>query len=202
MSTELYFVYDSHCPWSYAATRIVNELHSAYPKMVVNLLHTAHFIGKDCAGEKQVNAVIKASQMKFGKLHLQHVNSPKNSIKAANFMRWLQAKQPQKQLDVLNALQHAHFVEGNPLDSKHNFNTITEQFKLSPSGKVFKNELSLDAEQTLEDIAEIQQVLGTQSFPALVMVFNDNAIFIDHSKYLASPQAVLKDVEQEIKAMS
>jgi protein-disulfide isomerase-like protein with CxxC motif len=201
MTTELYFIYDSHCPWSYATTPLVNALQAAYPEMNVNLLHSAHYIGKDSAGEVQMEAAAKISGLKFGRDHIRYVNSPKNSIKTANFMAWLQGKQADKQLAVLNALQRAHFIEGNPLDNKHDFNDIAEKFKLSPSNKVFKDELSMDAEYVLEGIEEIQEVIGTAGFPALVMTVNDNAIFIDHSKYLSSPLAVVAAVEKEIAAL-
>lgn len=113
----------------------------------------------------------------------------------------MQDKQANKQLALLNALQAAHFVEGNPLNTKHDFNAIVEKLKLSPSNKVFKDELSVDAENILEAIAEIQQMLGTTSFPVLVMTVNDNAIFIDHSQYLNNPKGVVTAVEQEIAAI-
>ncbi|QLE84094.1 protein-disulfide isomerase [Shewanella sp. Scap07] len=200
MTQALYFIYDSHCPWSYATTPLVNALQQAFPDMAINLLHAAHYIGKDCAGEQQVNAVKKVSRVKFTDEHMRYVNSPKNSVKTANLMKWLQNKQPEKQLAVLNALQQAHFTQGNPLEGKHNFNDIVSQFKLSPSNKIFKDELSVDAEITLGDIAEIQQMIGTQHFPALIMTQDDNAIFIDHSKYLNDPQAVVEAVKQELAA--
>ena len=201
MTTELYFIYDSHCPWSYAATPLVNALQQAYPEMNVHLLHSAHYIGKDSAGEEQMQAAAKISGLKFGRDHIRYVNSPKNSVKTANLMAWLQSKHADKQLPVLNALQRAHFIEGNPLDRKHDFNAIVEKFKLSPTNKVFKDELSMDAEYVLEGIEEIQQVIGTMGFPAIVMTVNDNAIFVDHSKYLSNPQAVVAAVEEEINAI-
>jgi protein-disulfide isomerase-like protein with CxxC motif len=201
MTTELYFIYDSHCPWSYAATPLVNALQQAYPNMNVHLLHSAHYIGKDSAGEEQMQAAAKISGLKFGRDHLRYVNSPKNSIKTANLMGWVQSKQADKQLPVLNAIQRAHFIEGNPLDNKHDFTAIVEKFKLSPSNKVFKDELSTDAEYVLEDIEEIQKIIGTTGFPVMVMTVNDNAIFIDHSQYLSDPQAVVAAVEKEIAAI-
>jgi protein-disulfide isomerase-like protein with CxxC motif len=201
MTTELYFIFDSHCPWSYATTPLVNALQQAYPDMTVHLLHSAHYIGKDSAGEEQMQAAAKASGLKFGREHIRYVNSPKNSIKTANFMAWMQDKQASKQLPVLNAIQTAHFIEGNPFNNKHDFNDIVEKFKLSPTNKVFKDELSTDAEYILEAIEEIQQSIGTTSFPALIMTVNDNAIFIDHSKYLKNPQDVVAAVEQEIAAI-
>ncbi|MCL1045380.1 protein-disulfide isomerase [Shewanella electrodiphila] len=200
MTTELYFIYDSHCPWSYAATPIANALQEAYPKMQVHLLHAAHYMGKDSAGEEQMEAAERASGLKFGRDYIRYANSPKSSIKTANLMGWMQSKQADKQLPVLNALQRAHFIEGNPLNTKHDFMDIVEKFKLSPSNKIFRDELNMDAEYVLESIEEIQQMIGTKNFPAMVMTVGDNAIFIDHSKYISSPHAVVDAVKQEIAA--
>ncbi|NRB22910.1 MAG: protein-disulfide isomerase, partial [Shewanella sp.] len=67
--------------------------------------------------------------------------------------------------------------------------------------KVFKDELSSEAEYVLSDIAEIQEMIGTNSFPALVITIGDHAIFVDHSKYLSNPQGVVAAVEKEIAAL-
>ncbi|ABV36669.1 conserved hypothetical protein [Shewanella sediminis HAW-EB3] len=198
MTSDLYFIYDSHCPWSYAATPVVNALSEAYPEMNIHTLHCAHFNGSDSAGQEQVDAVLKLSAVKFGREHIRYVNSPKNAIKTANLMAWMQNKQPDKMLPVLNALQKAHFIEGNPLDCKHDFTNILEQFKLSPSNKVFRDELSSDAEYILEDIGEIQEMIGTVAFPVLLLSTEDKGVFIDHSLYLGKPQAVVEAVKQEL----
>ncbi|ACA86735.1 protein disulfide-isomerase [Shewanella woodyi] len=200
-SLDLYFIYDSHCPWSYATTPLVNALSEAFPDMNLHLLHCAHFNGSDAAGQEQVDSVLKLSGVKFGREHIRYVNSPKNAVKTANLMAWMQSKQPKKLLPVLNALQKAHFVEGNPLDSKHDFNDIVEQFKLSPSNKVFKDELSSDAEFVLADIAEIQTMIETNAFPVLLMIADEQGIFIDHSQHLGAPLGVVEAVKKELSAL-
>ncbi|MEI6858376.1 MAG: protein-disulfide isomerase [Shewanella sp.] len=198
---DLYFIFDSHCPWSYAATPLVNVLHDAYPEMNIHLLHSAHYNGTDSAGEEQMETVAMLTGLKFGRDHIRYVNSPKNSIKTANLMGWMQSKQPKKLLAVLNALQNEHFIDGNPLDTKYDFNNIIEKFKLSPSNKVFKDDLSSEAEYVLSDIAEIQEMIGTSAFPAMVITVGDHGIFIDHSRYLNNPQDVVTEIESEIAAL-
>jgi protein-disulfide isomerase-like protein with CxxC motif len=197
----LYFIYDSHCPWSYAATPLVNAISEAFPEMKINLMHCAHFNGSDAAGQEQVDAVLKVSGVKFGKEHIRYMNSPKNSTKTANLMAWMQSKQINKLLPVLNALQKSHFVEGNPLNCKHDFNDIVEKYKLSPSNKVFKDELSSDAEFVLSDIEEIQEMIGTTAFPAMLITTGEQGIFIDHSPYLGKPLEVVELVKRELAAL-
>ena len=102
-------------------------------------------------------------------------------------------------LTVLNAIQKAHFVDGNPLTNKHDFSELITTHKLSPSNKIFRDGLINDAEQILAGIAEIYEVIGTTSFPALLITVDDQGIFIDHSKYLATPELVVDYVQQEMQ---
>ena len=183
MSFELFFIYDSHCPWSYATTPLVNALREAYPEMDINLLHCAHYNVSDCPGQEQVDAVRDTSKVKFGRDHLRYANSPKNSTLIANVMTWMQSKQPAKALDVLNAIQRAHFVEGNPLGCKHDLVNIIEQQKLSPPNKVFKDELSSDAQFVVTDIEEMQEFMGTTAFPALLLITGEKGVLLNHQLY-------------------
>jgi len=199
MSLELFFIYDSHCPWSYATTGLVNELAQAYPEMDIKLLHCAHYNGSDSAGQQQIDAVREISKVKFGREHLRFANSPKNSTIAANLMGWVQAKQSAKALEVLNAVQQAHFVDGNPLGCKNDFVDIMEQTKLSAPNKAFKEELSSDASYVVEDITEMQEYMGTTAFPALLLVTNEKGILLNHQLYLENPQAIVDAVALELK---
>lgn len=199
MTPELYFIYDSHCPWSYASSALVNALVKAYPEMMIHAWHCVHYDGSDCAGHQQVDAVSKHSIAKFGQQHIRFADSPKDSVMAANLMAWLQNKQPEKVLNVLNALQKAHFIEGNALGCKHDFNAIIEQFKLSPPNKVFRSELSEEAEYILADIAELQDFIGTTAFPALLLSVGDRAVLLDHSLYLMKPEKIVDAVKKELK---
>ncbi len=199
MTSELYFIYDSHCPWSYASSVLVNELARAYPEMTIHAWHCAHYDGSDCAGRQQVDAVAKQSGVKFGKEHIRFTDSPKDSVMTANLMAWLQNKQPEKVLPVLDALQKAHFIEGNPLGCKHDFTAIIEQLKLSPPNKVFRAKLSDEAEYILADVAELQEFMGTNAFPALLLTQEDRAVLLDHSLYLNKPAMIVKAVKKELQ---
>lgn len=199
MNPELYFIYDSHCPWSYASSALVDALAQAFPEMAIHAWHCVHYDGSDSVGLKQLDAVSKHSALKFGKAYLRFADSPKDSVMTANLMAWLQKKQPEKLLPVLNALQQAHFNEGNAFTSKHDFSTLIEQFKLSPPNKVFRSELSDEAEYILADIAELQEFIGTNAFPALLLTQGDRALLLDHSLYLKKPQAIVQAVKKELQ---
>ena len=201
-SLTLYFIYDTHCPWSYATTPVVAELLQAFDFTETHLLHCAYFNGKDAPKKGQVEQVSQTSSVVFGDEFLKQANNRTNSIKAANFMSWVQSKQADKEFELLQALQQQHFVEGNSLNTREDFDKIINQYKLSPSNKVFKDVISHEAESVLAGIAEIGEAIGTSAFPVLVMTQGDEAIFIDHSQHLAMPKNVVEEVRAELTALS
>ncbi|WP_299805041.1 protein-disulfide isomerase [uncultured Shewanella sp.] len=198
----LYFIYDSHCPWSYAATPVVEELLNAFDYSDIHLLHCAHFNGSDAPKKAQVEQVSGLGTVEFSDTYFKQLSNKVSSVKTANFMSWVQSKQADKEFELLKALQHQHFVEANPLNSRDDFDKIINQYKLSPSNKVFKDALSHEAESVLAGIAEIGEAIGTNAFPVLVMTSGDEAIFIDHSQHLATPKDAVKVVREELAALS
>lgn len=194
MHPELYFIYDSHCPWSYAALPLVNALSESFPEMEVHYWHCAHYNGSDSAGLLQVKEAQKKSLQSFAQEHIRFADSPKNSTMSANFMAWLQSKQAEKLPAVLNALQIEHFVHGNPFGCKNDFKDLIAQFKLSPSNKVFKDELTNEAQYQQSDIQELQEFMQTSAFPALLLTYGDNALLLEHARYLTKPQGLVKEV--------
>lgn len=199
MSSELFFIYDSHCPWSYAATPLVVALQEAFPEMEVNAWHCANYDGGSSVGFNTIKAVESESHVEFSNEYVRFADSPKNSIMCANLLTWLATKQADKLFPVLQAIQHAHFVEGNSLGKKIDFNHLAEDFKLSIPNKVFKEELSQDALFVLSDISDLQGFMGTVSLPALLLVHNDSAVLLNHAQYLHDPQALVADVKKTLQ---
>ena len=196
MHPELYFIYDSHCPWSYAVTPLVNAISESFPEIKIHAWHCAHYDGSDCAGFSQIKEVEKQSQQQFGQEHMRFADSPKNATLTANFMAWLQDKQPEKVLPVLNALQKEHYVEGNPFGCKNDFAVLISDFKLSPPNKIFKDELSNEALYQQSDIQELQEFMQTTAFPSLLLTHGDNALLLEHASYLNNPQSLVKEVKK------
>lgn len=199
MNSELYFIYDSHCPWSYAAMPLVVALDEAFPEMEVHALHCANYDGGNSVGFNTIKAVEKESDVEFSQEYVRFADSPKNSIICANLLTWIASKQPEKLLSVLQSLQHAHFVEGNSLGKKIDFTELAEALKLSIPNKVFKEELSKDALYALSDISDLQELMGTVSFPALLLVHNDKAVLLNHAKYLSYPKNIVADVRKQLQ---
>jgi len=199
MSSELYFIYDSHCPWSYATTPLVVALDNAFPEMEVHAWHCANYDGGNSVGFNTIKAVEQESDVEFSQQYMRFADSPKNSIISANLLTWMATKQSDKLLSVLQAIQHEHFVEGNPLGKKIDFNELAEDLKLSIPNKVFKEELSKDAVFVQSDISDLQEFMGTAAFPALLLVHNDNAVLLNHAQYLNNPQSIIADVKKQIQ---
>lgn len=203
VSAQLFFLFDSHCPWSYVATKLVNEINKAFPDITLNLWHTAFFDGKGNESAKvranELNEVEKLADMKFSTNYKELVNQSQNSILSANLMTWAQNKTAHLALPLLNALQKAHFEQANALVSQIDLDDIISELKLSPPAKVFKSDkLSKDALVQLEEIYELQEIINTEAIPALLLAVEDQLILLNHNFYLAQPNAIVEAVQLEL----
>ena len=200
---QLFFLYDSHCPWSYVATKLVNEINNAFPDITLNLWHTAFFDGKNGEATRnkvnEIKAVEKLANIHFSSNYQDLLEQNKNSILAANLMTWAQHKTPKLALSLLNALQKAHFEQGNTLASQTDLDTIISELKLSPPAKVFKSDkLSNDALMQLEEIYSLQEIINTEAIPALLLAVDDQLILLNHNFYLSQPHAIVEAVQLEL----
>ena len=143
-SVQLFFLYDSHCPWSFATTPLVNEIHKAYPQITLHLWHSAFFSSLNEAEtpieEQEILDVEQLANIHFSSAYRQMLNQGRDSTLAANIMTWAQLKAPSLALPLLNALQEAHFCQGNSLQSKDDLENIIAELKLSPPAKIFKSD--------------------------------------------------------------
>ncbi|WDE08181.1 protein-disulfide isomerase [Thalassomonas viridans] len=199
MATELFFIYDTHCPWSYATTSLVNEITQAFPKIKLHLFHLAHYEGDDTVSPQVLDAVSADSKLSFSRDYRQGLDQSKDSTVAANLMAWTQSKAAHAALPLLNSLQQAHFQQGNELQTQAELDAIIKQHKLSPPAKVFnRDKLIKEAELGLHDIEELQEIIGTNAFPALLLAKDDNLVLLNHNLYLGSPKAIVEAVELEL----
>jgi len=200
---QLFFLYDSHCPWSYVATKLVNEINNAFPDITINLWHAAYFDGKSDAATSikmnEIKEVEKLADIHFSSNYQDILKGNKNSTLTANLMTWAEHKTPNLALPLLNALQKAHFEQGNKLESLQELEEIISELKLSPPAKVFKSDkLSKDALIQLEEIFALQEIINTEAIPALLLAVDEQLILLNHNFYLAQPNAIVEAIQLEL----
>ncbi len=204
MNAELLFIYDTHCPWSYAATALINEIDQYLPDVKIHYWHNAIFSAAEYADqntikELQINAVEDDSNIKFSSKYRDELSKTKDSTLAANLLAWTNHKATTKTLPLLNALQQAHFQEGKDLTNIEQIQAIISELKLSPPAKALKaDKLSKDAEFDLHEIFEMQEIINTKAIPALLLVNGDNLILLNHNLYLSKPRAIVEAIEAEL----
>jgi len=135
MASELFFLYDTHCPWSYATTPLVNAINTALPDIHIHLWHNAYYDGESTITRQEIKEVEQLSNVKFGQDYIDNLSKNRDSTLAANIMSWAENKNHSFSLPLLNALQQAHFIDGNPLLNKDDLNDVIHELKLSPSAK-------------------------------------------------------------------
>ena len=200
MSVELFFIYDSHCPWSYATTRLVNEIAKAKPEIHINFWHSAYFQGDHVINDRQLAAVNKESSVTFAKAYTAKSEQEKDSTLAANLLTWANQKSHKNTLPLLNAIQEQHFQHGNDITSADDVEAICQQLKLSPPQKSLTLEkLTKSTEAAIHDVFELQDIIGTQAIPALLLAIDDNLILLNHNLYLSKPKAIVDAINLELQ---
>ncbi len=203
MSTELFFIYDTHCPWSYAATPLINAISTALPDMHIHLWHNAYYDGDSAITTQEIKEVEKLSNVKFGDDYIENLSENKDSTLAANLMVWAENKTHSLALPLLNALQKAHFIHDNALSDKADLATIINELKLSPSAKALKyDKLTKDAEALVHEVFALQEIIDTKAIPAILLAIDDNLILLNHNFYLHDPEAIVEAVKIEIQQHS
>lgn len=200
MSTELYFIYDTHCPWSYATTSIVTEIQAAFPQITLQLLNNAYYDGESQVSNETINNIKALSNIEFGESYIKTLTEYKDSTLCSNLMTWVQNKSPNAAFDLLKEIQHQHFVLGSSCTTKEQVAAAITALKLSPPAKSLQNErLTKDAEFVVHEITELQELIGTAAIPALLLAVGDNLILLNHNLYIEKPQEIVKAIELELK---
>jgi len=202
ISAQLFFLYDNHCPWSYVVTPLVNEITNAFPDIELHLWHAAFFDGKNDSDANKKNLeldnVEKLANINFSSNYKKTLDQYANSTLSANLMTWAQHKTPGSALPLLNALQQAHFEQGNKLAKQSDFDDIIATLKISPPAKIFKDKLNNDSLVQLEEIFSLQEIINTEAIPALLLAIDDELILLNHNFYLMEPKAIIDAVQLEL----
>ncbi|MBL4764322.1 MAG: DsbA family protein [Colwellia sp.] len=202
MPTQLFFLYDNHCPWSYVVTPLINEISKAFPEIELHLWHTAFFDGKSDSNANrkslELDKVEKLANISFSTAYQKTLEKNTNSTLSANLMTWAQNKTPDLALALLNALQQAHFEQGNNLATPSDFDDIIATLKISPPTKIFKEKLNNDVLVQLEEIFALQELIETEAIPALLLAIDDELILLNHNFYLIEPKAIIDAVQLEL----
>ena len=199
MSAQLFYIYDTHCPWSYATLPLINEIASAYPELELQLLHCARYEGDENIAKTTIEDVENDSSVTFSNSYIQALKQAKDSTLTANLMAWVSNKIPKAALGVVNSLFDSQFTQANELLSFEDIEDIINEYKLSPPNKVFSVErLTKDAEIAVYGINELQELIGTQAIPAVMLAIDENLILLNHNLYLKHPKAIVEAVKLEL----
>lgn len=199
MAAELFFIYDTHCPWSYATTPLVNAIAEAFPEITIQLFPSARYQGDEHIPLAVLDGVTRDSKLKFNPAYLAQLSRAVDSTLATNLMAWTSRKTPLAALPLLNALQQAHFIEANALATRDDVASIIDSLKLSPPAKVFTlDKFSGDAQVALQHVQELQEVMGTAAIPALLLAIDEQLILLNHNLYLQDPETIVEAVQIEL----
>ncbi|WP_286272334.1 thioredoxin domain-containing protein [Thalassotalea hakodatensis] len=199
MSAEIFFIYDSHCPWSYAASPLLAEIAKARNDITIHTLHCAYYHGDNAVDAAKLKDIESLSTVTFSDAYKQQCEQRQDSTLIANLMSWVEQKAQGKALNLLANLQEQHFKHGNALSSEQDVKPTIDTLKLSPPAKSLRaSKLCKEAEYAIGDIDEIQQIIGTQAIPALLLAVDDELILLNHNLYIGQPKKIVDAIAIEL----
>lgn len=200
-NTQLFFIFDTHCPWSYATLPLVNKIAENFEDLDIHLYHCARYEGDENISQKTLIDVSELSSTRFLPPYTNNLSQAKDSTLAANLCAWVQYKLPQHSLTFINSLMNAHFVDGNELTSKEALDEIVTEYKMFPPAKTYSlDKLTRNAEMALNEIEELQDIIDTKAIPALLLAVDDRLILLNHNPYLSNIDAIVEAVKLEVKS--
>jgi protein-disulfide isomerase-like protein with CxxC motif len=196
---QLYFIYDCLCPWSYATTPLINEVNEKLAgKVEIVLLNSAYFGGTDSPDKKQLAQVKELSTVTFSEQYVNSLAQEMDSTLSANVMAWVSKKEPKYAIELLNNFQELVFQQGKSLNLETVTNQLAEHKLFAPAKSLKDDKLTKDAQFDLGEIEEIQNLIGTNAIPALLLTIGDDLILLNHNLYLSAPSAIVEAINLEL----
>lgn len=198
MSIEVFFLYDTHCPWSFQTAKLVNEIANNLPTAQIRLMHCGYFEDVEIT-QSTLNQVSEITDYEFSPAYMGRLEETKNSTLSANLMSWAQNRSPRDALPLLNKLFSLHFEEGQALTDKEEVEHSIAELKLSPPAKAYKSDkFTKDSEAAFAEVAEIQDIIGTEAIPALLLAYDNNLVLLNHNLYLNEPNKIVEAIKLQV----
>jgi putative protein-disulfide isomerase len=200
---ELHYIFDPLCGWCYGASRLVQALARKLPAQVPLRLWPGALFPEPVRLEAGMRAhIVQADRriaqltgVEFGQAYLDRVGKPANAITlwSVPVIAAIAAAPPERQLDMLHALQRAHYVEGRDLADGATLAAVARETGLDGAAFDARMRDPAHAQATSEWIGRARALMsrtGAGGFPAFVAEKDAKMMMVDHQAGYADPEAL------------
>jgi putative protein-disulfide isomerase len=199
--SELIYVFDPYCGWSYGFEETMSKVHEEHPELPARVVCGGLFTGDRVVPMRehgflgQANARIRdLTGATFGDRYQDLVDDGRfvmDSEAAAVGFAALREAAPDRQVPLAAALQKAFFIDGLSLSDEATYAKIAEDFGLDADAVVTSLYVEATARAARADSRESRD-LGVTGFPTLILRRGDQYVV------LAQGIATVDQVEQRL----
>lgn len=202
---QLHYIFDPLCGWCYGAARLVRALADAsgavpllrlwpgalFPEPVqVAPGMRAHIVEAD-------RRIARLTGAAFGAAYLARIGDPAQAVTlwSVPLIAALAAAPRERQLELLEALQRAHYVDGRDLSDSAVLTAVAAAHGGAAAAALLRS--SANAQAANAWISAARQMMtraGAGGFPAFVVEREGQLRWLDHQQAYAAPELFIEHI--------
>jgi putative protein-disulfide isomerase len=204
---QLHYIFDPLCGWCYGASRLARVLARRLSPEVPLRLWPGALFPEPVPVEAGMRAhIVSADQRiaamtgaQFGPAYLERIGDPARPVTlwSVPVIAALAGAPPDLQLGLLEALQHAHYVQGRDLADGVTLAAVARETGLG--GAAFEARMQDPAHaravsQWINEARALMARTGTGGFPAFVAEKDGKMLVVDHQAAYADPEPLAEQL--------
>jgi putative protein-disulfide isomerase len=201
-SSVLHYIYDPLCGWCYAATPLVNMAAEAGVAMRLHaggLWTTPTWLSREQRQHIAFNdaRIAELAQVPFGAVYLDQLGGDTPFFLYSNpvvtAITAVGAINPGADLDLLHAVQHAHYVEGRRVTEPPILAGLAGQLGISESD--FSRACNaVDLNALYQDAAVLMRRFKLLGYPSFILERNGQLMPIHHEQFYGNPVGFVEEL--------
>jgi putative protein-disulfide isomerase len=200
---ELHYIFDPLCGWCYGASTLVETLAQRLPAQMPLRLWPGALFPEPVELEAGMRAhIVSADQriaqltgVEFGEAYLARVGNPANAVTlwSVPVIAAIAAAPQEAQLDMLYALQRAHYVQGRDLADMATLAEVARESGLDGAAFDARMRDPAHAQATSQWISQARALMartGAGGFPSFSVEKDGKMMRVDHQSAYADPEAL------------
>lgn len=200
---ELHYIFDPLCGWCYGASRLVRALAQSLPAQVPLRLWPGALFPEPVQLEAGMRAhIVQADRriaqltgVEFGQAYLERVGNPANAVTlwSVPVIAAIAAAPEERRLDLLHAMQRAHYVEGRDLSDGATLAAVARETGLDGAAFDARMREPAHAQAASQWIGRARALMartGAGGFPAFMVEKDAKMMMVDHQSAYADPEAL------------
>lgn len=208
MKSRLLYVFDPLCGWCYAAGPLLREAHRRLGEQMTIEFHPGLLFSPAHVIDGPLRAHIASSdqriasltQVRFGEAYLDRLQQAPDlsfdSVPPSLALLATAECAPERTLDMLERLQHAHYIDGRDLSDEQVLSELAQALQIDlHTFAAARRTVQAGLSQRTARARAIMQAAGGQGFPTFVLEVGGRRVRLDHASHYGKPERFAESLE-------